>query len=321
MRADRLLSILLLLQTGKRRTSRELAERLEVSERTIHRDMEALIGTGVPVVAERGSGGGWSLSEPYQTRLNGLRPEEIRTLFLGQSDRVLSDLGFRQPYEAALLKLLAALPAGQRRDAEFMRERIHVDGAGWHEAEESLPALAALQDALWAERRVTLLYDRGDAGQVERVVDPLGLVVKKSVWYLVAAVEGAIRTYRVSRVREARLAEEPAARPEGFCLAAYWSESTRTFKEQLPRYPVVLRVRAEALPRLRNAGRYARIQHEEPPGEDGWATVSVVYDTEDEACEFVLGYADSVLILEPRSLRARVRALAEEVVRLYTEQA
>src|SRR5262245_108945 len=141
MRADRLLSILLLLQTGGRMTARGLAERLEVSERTIHRDMEALSMAGVPVIAERGANGGWSLLEAYRTNLTGLNQAEIQALFLTQPPHVLSDLGMRQAAEGALVKLLASLPTPQRQDAEFMRARIHVDGAGWKQSVESVPCL------------------------------------------------------------------------------------------------------------------------------------------------------------------------------------
>src|SRR5438874_11494791 len=130
MRADRLLSILLILQVHQRITARELSKRLEVSERTIHRDMEALGAAGVPVYAERGTGGGWVLSEAYQTNLTGLNEAEIQSLFLANPPHLLADLGLRQASEGALIKLLAALPSISRRDAEFARQRLHVDGAG-----------------------------------------------------------------------------------------------------------------------------------------------------------------------------------------------
>src|SRR5215469_12044094 len=177
MRADRLLSILLLLQVHRRITAGELARRLEVSERTIHRDMEALGIAGIPVVAERGIGGGWSLMEEYRTNLTGLNKAEIQALFLAGPSRLLADLGLEKASDAALIKLLAALPSTNRNDAEYVRQRIHFDVTGWHRADDGVPFLPALQQAIWRERKVLLTYQRGgDCGSVERLADPLGLV-------------------------------------------------------------------------------------------------------------------------------------------------
>src|SRR3954452_14821897 len=205
MRADRLLSILLLMQTHRRLTAGALAERLEVSTRTIHRDMEALSMAGVPVYAERGAGGGWVLPDSFRTDVTGLTEAEIQALFVSMPARLLADLGLRQASEGALVKLLAALPAVARHDAEQARRRIHIDGAGWHQSAETVPALGAVQEAVWLDRKIGLSYQRGDGTTIGRVVDPLGLVAKGRLWYLVAAVDGAPRTYRVSRVLAAEI--------------------------------------------------------------------------------------------------------------------
>src|SRR3954452_11633467 len=151
MRADRLLSILLLLQVNHRITSRALAERLEVSERTIHRDMEALTAAGVPVMAERGTGGGWSLLEHYRTNLTGLNEAEVQALFLTRPPQLLGDLGMDKASDAALIKLFAALPAMYRRGAEEVRQRIYIDITGWNRPEEAVPLLPTLQEAIWQE--------------------------------------------------------------------------------------------------------------------------------------------------------------------------
>src|SRR5579862_1119033 len=210
MRADRLLSILLLLQVHRRVTARDLAKRLEVSQRTILRDMDALSGAGVPVTAERGAGGGWSLVQGYQTKLTGMNAAEIQSLFLARPERLLSDLGLKQDAEAALIKLQASLPAASQPRADFARRRILVDVRGWRDPAESVACLPVLLDALWRERQVRFVYARvlGDPG--ERTVDPLGLVAKGSTWYLIAMAEGEPRTYRVSRVHEAAVLELPA---------------------------------------------------------------------------------------------------------------
>lgn len=319
MRADRLLSILLLLQMHRRLTAGDLARRLAVSERTILRDMDALSVAGVPVAAARGSGGGWSLLNDYRTDLTGLTAAELQTLFLPAPPHLLTDLGLRQAAEAALIKLLAALPALARHAAEFARQRIHVDAAGWYQSEESVPCLSTLQEAIWRERKLCLTYQRGD-GTVERLVDPLGLVAKGRVWYLVAAVDGAARTYRVSRVQAFAVSDEPCTRPENFDLATYWEQASANFKAKLPRYPATVRADAAILPWLRQTGRYARIESVSPPDADGWVTVSILFEVEEEACHYVLGFGPRIEVVEPLALREKVIAQAEAVVAFYARR-
>lgn len=315
MRADRLLSILLLLQTGGRLTARDLAERLEVSERTIHRDMEALSTAGVPVTAERGAGGGWNLLGPYKTDLTGLNAAEIQALFMSKPDKLMDDLGLRGAYEAALVKLLAALPDRQRPNADDIRARIHIDGAGWHSRwEEEAACFAVVQEAVWCEQRLNIGYQRED-GVVERVVDPLGLVAKKNTWYLVAGIEGEIRTYRISRIVSAHLLEERVERPEGFDLAGFWEQSTREFVASLPRYAAVLRVAPDVLSRVKMGGSFARVESVGEAEADGWHRVAMRFDVVEEAVLFVLGFGGRVRAVEPRDLWERVREGAERVLR------
>jgi predicted DNA-binding transcriptional regulator YafY len=268
MRADRLLSILLLLQVHRRSYAGELAKRLEVSERTIHRDMEALSGAGIPVVAERGVGGGWNLLEKYQTNLTGLNEAEIQALFLTKPAHLLADLGLHQASEAALIKLLAALPSMSRRDAEFVRQRIYVDTAGWHPTQEDHSYLPVLQQAIWKERKLALTYQRGDIS-FDRVVEPLGLVAKGNAWYLIAATDGAVHTYRVSRIRSACITEETCARPPQFDLAGHWAQSSSNFVAALPQFPVTVRIAPDVLEHIYHAGRYARIEHIDAPDAEG----------------------------------------------------
>jgi len=320
MRADRLLSILLLLQVHQSITARELAQRLEVSERTIYRDMEALSTAGIPVTAERGTGGGWMLLEEYRTNLTGLNPAEIQSLFLTKPARLLADLGLDKAAEAALIKLLAALPAMHRRDAEDIRQRIHVDATGWYQTEEDLSFLPTLQEALWQERKLLLTYQRSDGASVERLVDPLGLVAKGSVWYLIAAVEGEARTYRVSRMQGAKVTDQPCLRPPGFDLAAHWAQSSAQFKANLPRYPATVRVDPAILPRLEYAGKSARIEQIDPPDADGWLKVFIQFEIEEQACAYVLGFGPQIEVLEPQELREKVINLAEGVVALYAQK-
>ncbi len=318
MRADRLLSILLILQAHGRMTARELAQRLEVSERTIHRDMEALSTAGIPVTAERGTGGGWNLLEDYRTNLTGLTEAEIQALFLTGPARLLADLGLHKASEAALIKLFATLPAMNRHNAEYIRQRIHVDVAGWHSPEEAVPSLPTLQEALWQERKLHFAYRRSDA-TVERLVDPLGLVAKGSIWYLVAAVEGEVRSYRVSRIREARVSDQPCVRPPDFDLAAYWTQSSADFKESLPRYAATVRITQTALPRLHAAGRFIQAEQTDLPDADGWIKLHLLFGIKEEACGYILSFGPQMEVLEPLELRETVIELAESVVAFYAQ--
>ncbi len=236
MRADRLISIVLLLQANGRMTAETLASRLEVSQRTILRDMDALSSAGVPVVAERGTGGGWRLIDGYETKLTGLTPAEIRSLFLARPPVLLAELGIKEAADAAWLKLRAALPVGVREQAEFVRQRLLIDSRNWRDAAESLTSLPVILESLWVARRLKFQYVKSDGESSEREVDPLGLVARANNWYLVAARGDERRTYRVSRIRAAAILPEPCARPDKFDLAAYWEASTNRFREHLPRY-------------------------------------------------------------------------------------
>ncbi|HEX8560093.1 MAG TPA: WYL domain-containing protein [Pyrinomonadaceae bacterium] len=319
MRADRLLSIMLLLQLYRRLTAAELARRLEVSERTIHRDMDALSAAGVPVVAERGAGGGWALAGGYRTNLTGLNGDEARALFAGLPARLLADLDLERAADAAHVKLLAALPDAARAAAEYARQRLHVDVAGWGGAEESPPSLRTIQEAVWGGRRLLLAYGSGRDGSPpqERPVDPLGLVAKGGVWYLVARSGEGVRSYRVSRVASSRALDEPSERPEGFDLAAFWAGSVARFKSETPRFHATLRAHKSVLHLLPYAGRFSRVESLTGPGADGWATARMRFQFEEDACAVALGFGAKAEIVEPRGLRDKVRKMAEEVAAFY----
>lgn len=314
MRADRLVSILLLLQNHGRMTAKELAEKLEVSERTIHRDMEALSMAGVPVFAERGTNGGWALTEGYRTDLTGLKPSELQSLLLVSPTNQLDDLGMRAHFEAAWQKLLAASPASTRQNAEHVRQRIHIDGAGWHQVAESFPCLSIVQEAVWQERALFIRYQRAD-DLVERIVHPLGLVAKRSTWYFVAQVDGDLRTYRISRLTDARLLEEFFVRPEGFDLASYWEQSTAEFTSSLPRYPATILVKEKALARLQQE-RYLQIKTTHPADRE-WVEAHVQFNTLESACEIVLSYGSRIRVIEPQELRMSVIAEATAILEGY----
>lgn len=318
MRADRLLSIMLLLQIYQRLTAAELARRLEVSERTIHRDMEALSTAGVPVTALRGTGGGWALVDGYRTNLTGLNAAEVQTIFSGLPPRLLADLKLERDADAAHVKLLAALPPSSRADAEYARRRVHVDVAGWGGADEQVPHLHTVQEAVWRARKLLFAYGSDCGDEAERTADPLGLVAKGGVWYLVArAAEGEVRSYRVSRIMKARVSEESCERPEGFDLAAFWAGSVARFKSHGPSFRATLRAHKSVLHLLPYAGRFSRVEALGEPDADGWATVRMRFQFEEDAAGLALGFGTRVEVVEPEGLREKLLRMAEEVVRFY----
>jgi predicted DNA-binding transcriptional regulator YafY len=311
MRADRLLSALLLLQAHGRLTGRALAARLEVSARTVHRDMEALSAAGVPVFALRGARGGWQLDEGWRTRVPGLDEAELRALLMAQP-RVLGDARLVRAAERALDKLLAALPASLREQAASMRQRLHVDTTGWSGVPEDLSMLAIAQDAVAHDRKLAFRYlgagREPPVERVDRVVDPLGLVAKGGTWYLVARKPEGYRTYRVSRIEEARLLDEPCERPADFDLAAYWKASIEELQKGWTRYEAVLRVEPRAAESLK---RWRAAESVEPGAKapaDGWVTLRVGFDDEDQACFVALGHGARAEVISPPSLRKRVAA-------------
>ncbi|MDQ2799040.1 MAG: WYL domain-containing protein, partial [Armatimonadota bacterium] len=230
--------------------------------------------------------------------------------------RLLADLGMGRAADAALIKLLASLPVRSQRDVEYTRQRLHIDGAGWYQSGEAFPLLPALQEAVWQEQQVQMEYQKADGSTVERLVNPLGLVAKGSIWYLVAAAEGGLRSYRVSRVRAAHMTDVPCVRPPGFDLATFWEQSVAELKTNVPRYPATLCVAPDLLARMRRS-RTPRVEGEGEPDAQGWVTLSVMFEVEGEACDFILRSGIQIEVLEPYILRTRVRETAQSIAALY----
>jgi predicted DNA-binding transcriptional regulator YafY len=312
MRADRLLSEVLLLQAHGRLSGREMAERLEVSERTVHRDMEALSTAGVPVYALRGSQGGWKLDEHWRTQVPGLEDAELRALLMAQP-RVIGDTKLAAAAERAIGKLMAALPVPMRAKAASMRQRLHVDTTGWRGTSENLAMLPVVQDAVTRDRKLSFRYRRPGAEPEARVVDPLGLVSKGSSWYLVANTPRGMRTYRVSRIEKARLLEKPSQRPGDFDLATYWKTSTAQFVEAWNRFEAVLRLDPRAANWVKMWRVASPVDGAQNPDAEGWSTFRVQFEAEEEASFVVLGLGVRAEVVEPASLRVRV---AEEITRV-----
>lgn len=315
MRADRLLAILLLLQRRERMTAGDLAERLEVSTRTIYRDVEALGAAGVPVYAEPGRNGGIRLLGGYRTDLTGLNLGEAELLPLIGLSGVLAGIGVGPSLRRTEEKVLAALGADHRERAELSRRRIHVDLSRWWDTAEEAPRLPEVAEAALAGRRLRIRYRRGGDGKVvRRTVDPLGLVVQGGVWYLVGRTRGGERIYRVSRVQGAEVLEDGFEYPDDFDLSAFWTDRKEEFHMTRQGYRVLARARPRALRHLESgAAREAPAE----PDADGWATVELSFGTRGMAFERLLGLGPDVEVLEPEELRDGIAKAIREMGALY----
>jgi predicted DNA-binding transcriptional regulator YafY len=319
MRASRLVSLLLLLQSRGGQTAAELARELEVSIRTIHRDVDALSASGVPIYAERGPHGGVRLVDGYRTRLTGMTADEAEALFLSGLPGPAAELGLGTVVAAARLKVLASLPIELRARASRLVERFHLDAAAWYHADEPVPHLGELSEAVWEARRVEIGYDRGDK-TVDRILEPLGLVLKAGVWYLIAGAEGQPRTYRVSRVSRVRVLDEPFERPGAFDLAAFWTESSAAYERDTPRTEVVLRIARERLDRLRGVigeRPFDTIERLDADDPDGWLRIRLQLDWPNEVASQILAVGPDCELLEPVELRERMGAQAARVAAHY----
>ena len=318
MRASRLVSLLLLLQSRGQLTAAELGTELEVSERTIHRDVEALAAAGVPIYAERGPYGGIRLVDGYRTRLTGMTADEAEALFLAGVPGPAAELGLGTVVAAARLKVLAALPPELRTRASRLVERFHLDAVGWYQGAEPVPLLAAVSEAVWESQRVSIDYRRDRIAT--RIIEPLGLVLKAGVWYVVALAEGQIRTFRVARISRLDATGVRFERPAGFDLAGYWAESTAAFERDTPRTTVVVRVRAQRQNRLRDVVGHRVMEEAEPLPEDdspAWLRFRLALDWPDEIAGRLLALGPDLEIVEPASLRAEITDLAGGVLGRY----
>lgn len=318
MRADRLISILLLLQINGQMTAKELAERLEVSERTIYRDMEALSGSGIPIFAEQGRNGGWSLLEGYETKLTGLNESEIQALLVSPSVQLLDDLGLSHSSTEARNKLIASLPYQYRDKANDVWNRIHIDTSTWHQQQEKVAAFEILKSAIWKENKCKIKYQNAEGKVSLSIVDPLGLVAKGSRWYFIAAKNtDDIRTYRAARIQKVEEMKETFVRPKNFDLVQYWATSTHQFLKNLPSYEVQVVVHPSIVPRVTFTDRFVRLVEYGNKNVEGWLPITLCFDTEEEAKAYVLGYANQMKVIEPKKLQHEIYQMAKATVAFY----
>ena len=333
MRASRLLSILLLLQNRGRMTAQELASELEVSIRTIYRDVESLSSAGVPVYGEAGHEGGYALVEGYRTRLTGLHGDEADALALAGLPSAAADLGLGSVLTVAQLKLDAAMPPALRERSGRIRERFHLDASAWYREAEPVPYLTAVAAAVWRAQPLRVRYRRwSEPREVERVLHPVGLVLKSGIWYLAAAGAsdvstgpGPIRTYRVSQILD--LAEERGTfeRPTGFDLAEYWRVSLAAFDERRFLGGATVRLSPEAVRRMEDlygtAVLRAVAETASAPDEEGWVRAVIPIEGLRHAVGEVFKLGWGIEVLDPAELRALVAETARELARLHGPEA
>jgi predicted DNA-binding transcriptional regulator YafY len=300
-------------------TASQLAAELEVSVRTVHRDVEALAEAGVPIYAERGPQGGVRLVEGYRTRLTGLTTEEAEALFLSGVPGPAAELGLGTVVAAARLKVLAALPPELRARATRISERFHLDAPGWFKSSDPLPHLGALANAVWESQRVSVVY-RKPEGAVTRELDPLGLVLKAGVWYLVGRHAGQIRTYRVSRVLAATQLPGHFDRPPDFDLATHWATSIAAYEQEHERVDVVLRVAADGLERVLDlAGE--RLVGTPTTAPDGSVRVRIRFEWWDDAVAAAVWIGGTAEVVEPVRLRRSIVKAARAILDHYETEA
>jgi predicted DNA-binding transcriptional regulator YafY len=319
MRASRLLSILMLLQTRGRMTAEALAKEFEVSIRTIYRDIDQLSAADVPVYADRGPNGGFELLDGYRTKLTGLSPSEAATLFLAGLPGPAAELGLADMMTTAQLKLTAALPEGARGAARRVAARFHLDPVGWFRSNQDARFLPVLADAVWNETCVNIRYERY-TGVVSRELRPLGLVLKGGVWYVVALAGEQPRTYRVSNIIELSPTDERFERPKDFDLVRFWSNASRAYEVGLYRGKATLRVTKLGMIKLEMLGsavvEAAKATASDPDAK-GRARVVVPIEQTDQAAAEMIRLGVDVEVIEPPELRKRIVAMADEVRRLY----
>jgi predicted DNA-binding transcriptional regulator YafY len=312
--------MLMLLQIRGRVTAPELARELEVSVRTVYRDIESLSASGVPIYADRGPAGGYQLLGGYRTRLTGLTPDEAGSLFLAGMPGQAAELGLGEVLAAAQLKLLASLPQELREQASRISERFYLDAPGWFQTQETPPYLTAVAGAVWNQQQLSIHYRRW-GGEVTRTIDPLGLVLKGAAWYVVARSEGQYRTYRVSRILHVEPLEASFERPADFDLDRNWHEWEANFQERLHQGEITARVSPMGYEALRwglSPYAYERaIASASEPDADGWRIVEIPIEAMHIARWDFLRFGAELEVIEPVDLRDQIRESARAMLTLY----
>ena len=319
MRASRLLSVMMLLQAHGRISAQALADELEVSVRTVYRDVDHLSSAGVPVTATRGAAGGFELIDGWRTRLTGMTPTEAQAMFLAGAPDAAHQLGFGEAAASAQLKLLAALPQQWQADARRVGSRFHLDPVGWYRSADRTEHLSAVAQAVWSDRRLSVRYESWK-GVTDRVIEPLGLVQKAGEWYVVAQTKKQLRTFRLSRIQHLAVRPGTFTRPRKFDLPKHWAASIESFEAGLYRGTAVLRITALGMQRLKAvsaAVAEAADRTQTSADADDWRQVTIPIESIDYAACDLLRLGSEVEVLKPVELRRRVADTARALAQIY----
>ena len=322
MRADRLLSMLLMLQARGRMTAQDIAEELEVSERTVYRDIDALCIAGIPICTQSGTNGGVFLDEHYRVTLHGLSKDQVLSLFASKEAGPLADIGMARAAKDSLLNLFNTLPAPHQQEVERMRQRFHIDPAGWFSVGEDAEMLRLLQDAVWGDYQIEMTYHAIGYDPRILTVDAYALVSKADKWYLIGRkANGEYRTYRLTRIHDLHLLQIQFQRDPAFDLVEYWQSSRQQFYAQMsdiyPQYFATLRVHTEMFWYVASffEGRFQQIGESE-----GWLTIEVEFSNAGEARTHVMAMGTQVEIIAPEALRDEVLAQAQALIAHYAPE-
>lgn len=320
MRASRLLTIMLTLQLRGRVTAQALADKMEVSRRTIYRDVDELTAAGVPIYAERGSSGGFALVDGFRTGLTALTMNEAEALMLAGIPAAAADLGLASAAGSAWLKLISALPEMGREGADRMAQCFHLDVVDWYQRRTVPGSLRTVAEGLWSDRRITFVYESWSRSS-RVTVDPLGLVLKAGCWYLVGRSSGRSSTYRLDKITESRVLEEGFARPVNFVLAVAWAESVGRFEASLRRGTATIRVAQSCLDRVNrlDADIAERVLAAECEP-NGWRTAVIPIEDVSHAAGLLLSFGDEIEVIEPGELRKEIARRASRVLSMYGER-
>lgn len=315
MKADRLISILMLLQIHKKLTANELAQKLEVSVRTIYRDVESLSSLGIPVFSDRGTNGGIELLGDYKTSLNGINDDEIYSLFLPTGDKILEDLGIQKLKDSTILKLLGNSSPYQIKEVENIQNYIYIDMHTWSENPTTVnkDILSVLQNAIWNHKVLKIVYKKINETK-EVILNPLGLVCKRGIWYLIGINAEVIKTYKVISIESGLLIDEHFDRPSDFNLEAHWKSSTSNFKSLIPKYIFTFKVNPSIINHIKER-KFITISNEVVKNNEIYLDIS--FDAIWQGIEFAFTYGKNIKIIRPIEAIDEIRIKASEVIKLY----
>lgn len=317
MKADRLISILMLLQVHKQLTANDLAKRLEVSVRTIYRDIESLSSLGIPIFTERGTNGGIKLLGDYKTTLSGINKDELYSLFIPTGDKVLDDLGIGKLKDSTIIKLLGNSSSYQMNEIKNIQNYIFIDMYTWGEnpIKVDTAILSILQEGIWNSKVLNIVYRK--INETKNVIlNPLGLVCKRGIWYLIGENNEIIKTYKVSNIESALLTDTLFDRPKDFNLEKHWKSSTSNFKASIPKHTFTFKVNPSIVNNIKTR-QFISISN--IVVEDDNIYMDINFDAIFQGIEFAFGYGKDIEIIYPIDARAEIKKKCYEITKLYSD--